>query len=119
MTLLQKQVLFTMLIAHFIEKISASGYAVTFGEAWRSDETAKLNEAEGKGISNSLHRLRLAMDLNLFKNGVLLTSVEDYRPLGEFWESCSDPKGDYVCCWGGRFSKPDADHFSISHQGVK
>jgi delta 1-pyrroline-5-carboxylate dehydrogenase len=116
-TLLQKQILFAMLVSHLIEKATSSGYGLTFGEAWRSDETAKLDAQDGKGIVNSVHRIRLAVDFNLFKNGVLLTSVEDYRPLGEYWESCSDANGAYTCCWGGRFN--DADHFSISHNGVK
>jgi hypothetical protein len=53
--------------------------------------------------------------LNLFKNGVWLTTLNDYKPLGEWWEQQSTSA--VTCCWGGRFH--DADHFSLEHNGVR
>lgn len=91
------------------------GYEVTLGEAWRPDETARIYAERGIGIDNSLHRLRLAKDLNLFKGGKFLTLTEEYREIGELWEAMSTDE--YQCVWGGRFG--DGNHFSISHQGIK
>ena len=69
-------------------------------------------DAAGKGSFRSLHPDRLAVDLNLFKDGVWLTKTEDHRVLGEFWESLG---ADHR--WGGRFG--DGNHYSIEHQGRK
>jgi len=114
MTLGEKQRLFTRLVGKLIEYAYNTGYELTFGDAYRSPEQAKLNAAAGKGIVNSLHCERLAIDLNLFKDGTYKTQTEDYRALGEYWETLGPE-----CCWGGRFSKPDGNHFSIAHGGRK
>jgi hypothetical protein len=112
MTLGEKQRLFTRLIGKLIEYAYGIGYELTFGDAYRSPEQANLNAAAGKGIVNSLHCERLAIDLNLFRNGKYLTDSADYKLLGEYWESLGPD-----CRWGGRFSKPDGNHFSIAHAG--
>lgn len=86
---------------------------LTFGEAYRTPEQARINAGKGTGISNSLHTQRLAVDFNLFINGEYKTRTEDYRALGEFWESIGGS-------WGGRFkSNPDGNHFSLEHNGVR
>ena len=118
MTLREKQSLFVILIGKLIKFASESGCQLTFGEAWRSDETAKANAKSGKGISNSLHRIRLAIDLNLFKNGRFIDSSEGHRKLGEYWKSLGAAYG-VKTCWGGDFKKPDGNHYSIEHEGVK
>lgn len=113
MTLSEKQQLFTALIADLIHWAQSKGYRLTFGEAYRTPEQAALNAKKGSGISNSLHTQRLAVDFNLFINGVYQTQTESYRPLGEYWESLGG-------CWGGRFkSRPDGNHFSLEHNGVR
>lgn len=117
MTLLEKQKHFPVLLSHLINFATNQGYDLTLGEAWRSDETAELYAKAGKGIRNSLHGLRLAIDLNLFRGGVYLTNTEAYLPLGEYWESLS--YNGVECAWGGRFEKADGNHFSIAHNGVR
>lgn len=114
MILEDQQQRFVPLVAKLIEFAYAQGYALTFGEAFRTPEQAQWNAAHGKGIVNSLHCDRLAIDFNLFKDGVLLTDAESYRPLGEYWKTL-DPD----CRWGGDFSKPDADHFSLTWEGIQ
>jgi hypothetical protein len=115
MTLREKQSIFVFLISKLITFAYESGYELTFGECWRSPEEAlRLSNAD-KGIKNSLHTVRLAIDLLLFKNGKYLTKSTDYQVLGEWWERQSTT--DYTCTWGGRFG--DGNHFSISHQGKK
>lgn len=106
--------------ARLIQKAAELGYGVTFGEAWRTPEQAALNakklDAAGKpvGISNSLHMDRLAIDLNLFKDGVYITDDRGHRELGTWWETLSAGHR-----WGGRFRRPDPNHYSISPDGVR
>jgi len=114
MTLSEKQRLFVSLIGQLIIWSYAHEYEFSFGEAVRTPEQAALNAASGKGISNSLHLKRLAIDLNLFINGVYMTNTESYKPIGVYWESLHP-----LCRWGGRFSRPDGNHFSMEHEGVK
>ena len=111
-TLGEKQRRFTRLVGLLIEWAYANGYELTFGDAYRSVEQAKLNAAAGKGIISSLHCERLAIDLNLFRHGTYQQASEAYAPLGAYWESLGTD-----CAWGGRFSKPDGNHFSIKFGG--
>ena len=110
---LELQLTFAKNMAAFIGWIfQQPGYGVTFGEAWRTPEQAALDADKGIGIKNSLHTQRLAVDLNLFIDGELQTTTSAYEDLGIKWESMGG-------CWGGRFAKPDGNHFSMEFQGVK
>lgn len=115
MTLREKQSLFVRLVARLIDKATELGYELTFAEAYRTPEQSYINAQKGTGIANSLHTQRLAIDLNLFKDGVWLPRTEDHRELGEWWEKQSTPE--YECAWGGRFR--DGNHYSIAHNGRK
>lgn len=122
MTLREKQSIFASYVAELIFKAVTTGYEVTLGEAWRSPEEAARLAKLGLGIRNSLHTKRLAIDINLFKNGIYLDKSEDYLTLGEWWESLTATRTDGIeFCWGGRFSgkRVDGNHFSIAHYGVK
>ncbi|HEB4063499.1 TPA: M15 family metallopeptidase [Escherichia coli] len=112
MKLSEKQQLFAVMIAELIHWAQEHGYRLTFGEAYRTPEQAALNAKSGKGIRNSLHTLRLAVDFNLFINGKYQADTDAYRPLGEYWESIGGT-------WGGRFSRADGNHFSLEHNGMK
>jgi len=111
-TLGQKQRRFTRLVGLLIEWAYKQGYELSFGDAYRSPEQAKQNADAGKGIINSLHCERLAIDVNLFIDGVYQTDSAAYEPLGTFWESLGSD-----CAWGGRFRRPDGNHFSVRHGG--
>lgn len=111
-TLSQKQARFAQMVALLIQKASALGYAVTLGEAFRPPEVAQIYAREGRGIADSLHTSRLAIDLNLFRDGKYLSRTESYIELGEWWESQGG-------AWGGRFRKADGNHFSLEHEGKK
>lgn len=115
MTLRQKQTEFAQLVARLIDQAFVLGYEVTLGECWRSKEEAERLYKLGLGIRSSLHTQRLAIDLNLFRDGKYLTKTEDYRPLGEWWERLGDSQ--ITTAWGGHFG--DGNHFSIEHQGRK
>lgn len=114
MSLVDKQNTFTGMVAKLITFAQQKGYKLTFGEAYRTPEQAQLNAKKGSGINNSLHTQRLAVDFNLFDaNGKYLTATSDYKELGEYWESLGGS-------WGGRFkTRPDGNHFSLEHNGVR
>ena len=112
MTLREKQSLFVSLSARFIIWAESQGYQFTYGEAHRTPEQAARNAANGTGIRNSLHSDRLALDLNLFRDGLFLTATEDWKALGEHWESMHA-----LARWGGRFG--DGNHISLTHEGRK
>lgn len=113
MTLREKQSIFANLVAELIFQAQKMGYAVTLGEALRSPEEAARLAKLGTGIKNSLHIDKLAIDINLFKDGKFLDKTEDHLKLGEWWEEQSF--GDIQCKWGGRFK--DGNHYSIAHGG--
>lgn len=111
--LLAKQQLFASLLPRLIDHARELGYEVTLGEAWRPEFTATEYARRHIGIKLSLHRDRLAIDLNLFRAGIYLTDGSDYAALGHWWEQQSATG--YECCWGGHFA--DGNHFSIKHEG--
>jgi hypothetical protein len=114
-TLGEKQRLFARLMGQFISWCFTNGYELTFGEALRTQAQANANAVSGAGISNSLHLLKLAIDLNLFVNGVYQSDSAAYKPLGDHWKLMHP-----LCRWGGDFiSRPDGNHFSLEHEGVR
>jgi hypothetical protein len=115
MTLGQLQRQFLPQVAKLIEWAYANGYELTAGECYRTPEQAALNAQHGTGIANSLHILRLAIDLNLFKDGVYLTDSAAYKPLGDYWKSLTPE-----CCWGGDWTtRVDGNHFSMTWGGIR
>lgn len=110
MRLLEKQSVFAVMVADLISFVHARRYLVSLGEAWRPPETARLYAERGIGIENSLHRQKLAIDLNIFHQDGSALTVEEYLPIGEFWEARGG-------AWGGRFQ--DYGHFSLEHDGVR
>jgi len=99
--------------AHLILWAVNQGYEVTLGDAYRDQRC-------DYGHPTSLHRKRLAIDLNLFRDGRFLRTTEDHKPLGVFWESIGGT-------WGGRFGESfpgasdgeDGNHYSLGHQGMQ
>ena len=113
MTLREKQSKFVLMLSRLIAFAYSRGYELTLGDAYRDDRVHY-------GHPNSLHRIRLAIDLNLFKEGKYLHGTEDHRELGEYWESIGGS-------WGGRFRESpagagngfDGNHYSLEHDGVR
>jgi len=91
------------MIGKLIRFAYQEGYELSFGDAYRDPRCPY-------GHKKSLHRLRLAVDFNLFSDGEYLTETEDHKPLGEYWESMGGT-------WGGRFG--DGNHYSLEHEGMK
>lgn len=135
--LLKAQFRFSEMLPSLLIYAKAQGYQITLGETTRSDEQAELNamgyegrselanfispkwpllaqkilnNGKANGIRESLHCIKLAVDIGLFKKGVYLTQSSDYELLGVYWESIGGT-------WGGRFS--DGNHFSLAFGGKK
>ena len=104
-TLRQKQSRFARMVARLIDQAFAMGYEVTLGDAYRDPRVhGALGEKRSYSSSMSLHKQRLAIDLNLFRDGRYLSSTESHRPLGEWWEAQGGS-------WGGRFD--DGNHYEL------
>lgn len=115
MTLGEKRREFSKMISELVLWCFQNGYEAQYEEIKRTQAQALANAASGAGIAHSLHLLGLAGDISIFKDGQLLESVDDYRPIGEQWKSMHPENA-----WGGDFTtRPDADHFSRSHEGIK
>ena len=111
MKLLEKQQRFTRMFADLLHFAHTRGYEVTLGDAYRDPRLhGGMGVKVGYGSAWSNHKLRLAADLNLFKDGKFLTDTKDHEPLGLYWESIGG-------AWGGRFK--DGNHYSLEHEGRK
>lgn len=103
-TLFQEQIEFTQKVARLIDYIFQQGYQCTFADAYRDPRVhGAFGEKRAYGEANSFHKKRLAVDLNLFKDGKWLTSTKDHEPIGIWWEKQGGT-------WGGRFR--DGNHYS-------
>ena len=107
MTLRQKRVLFTKLIAELTLWIFEQGYEVAYDRDGLTHKTG------------SLHYIGLAHDLILYKDSKWLTDSEEYKFAGEKWKSMHE-----LCRWGGDFDfnhdgkkGDDGNHFSITYEG--
>jgi hypothetical protein len=115
LTLREKQSAFAVLVARLILEAQRLGYQLTFGEAYRSPEEADRLAHAHLGIARSLHTDRLAIDFNLFVDGVYQAQTSAYGELGAWWEAQSTDE--LICAWGGRFARADGNHFAIAHNG--
>jgi len=98
-----KQAKHVRMTALLILYIYERGYTAAWGHAQRCED-CKI------GAVRSLHKSKLAVDIDIFKNNKLLTETKDYEFAGLFWEAMSGT-------WGGRFN--DGRHFSLAHGGMK
>ena len=98
--LLKQQQRLPCMIAKLIMWGEDKGYKFTFGDCARMDRKGHME--------NSLHYSRLAVDLNVFRDGVYLKRTEELKALGEYWESI-----------GGARVPNDGNHFSLAWEGRK
>ena len=111
MTLGQTQRQFARMVPRLIDMAHDLGYEVTLGDAYRDPRVhGAMGVRKSYSHPRSAHKQRLAIDLNLFRDGEYLESTEDHRPLGEWWESQGG-------VWGGQFD--DGNHYSLEYGGIK
>lgn len=109
----QKQELFARLVPRLLDHAHSLGFACRLGDVFRDPRVfGPIGVARGYGHPRSAHKLKLAIDINLFKGGAFLTDTANHTPLGEWWEQ-QHP----LCRWGGRFG--DGNHYSLEHNGVR
>lgn len=106
--LLATQSEFLLDFCSLIKYATDGGFLVTAGELLRPVEMQEVYVKTGRSKTmDSYHLKKLAGDLNFFKNGVYICSVEELKEIGTYWESLN-PKNR----WGGNFSKfKDVPHF--------
>lgn len=113
MSLLAIQQEYAKLVPRLIDKAHELGFSVTLGDAYRDPRVfGPIGTKRGYGHPSSAHKQRLAIDLNLFRDGKFLGETSDHRELGEWWEQ-QHP----LARWGGRFN--DGNHYSFEVDGVK
>lgn len=119
MRLAARRVKFSRLLAKLVLAAGDQGMNVAFDEV-RVFKTrvgldprgVKLPFTDRIHTDKSLHYQGLAADLILWdKDWNYLTDTESYELLGDVWKSY-DPE----CTWGGDFSRPDGNHFSIGER---
>ena len=105
MKLGEKQELFMRLLPRLIDKAHELGFEIRGGDLFRDPRAhGQMNVKQGYGAPNSCHKLKLAIDLNLFKDGAFIQTTEGHRELGEWWEQQHE-----LCRWGFSFcSVPSA-----------
>jgi hypothetical protein len=116
MTLVQRQQLFSYMLADQFGWMKGQGLLWTLGDAWRSTDELlcpycaagvtyqELLKANGRSkVRVSTHNERCAIDLMLWVDGRLSNQGEHYRSAGEHWEALGGR-------WGGRFGIDPADY---------
>lgn len=113
MSLNAKQARFTYKIAQLIvwakEELGVDLIGV---ELFRTKEQAEIYAEQEKGIINSVHRLKLALDMYVYKDGKILWDGLIYKEIGDKWKSM-DPDAR----WGGEMRRRDVYHYSFYHKG--
>jgi hypothetical protein len=101
MSLRQKQSKFALMVAELIQYAYEQGYEITLGHAYRCSDCSV-------GHKKSLHKKRLAIDLNLFKDGAYLTDGTGHYELHFKWSQMG----------GSPPIANDLNHYSIAHDGM-
>jgi len=97
MNLGEKQRAFSKALAQLILYAYEIGYEISMGDVW-----AKTGHKV-----NSNHYIRLAADINLFKDGVYLTDGSGHDKLHDYWDLLGGAK---------RIDK-DLNHYSFEYEG--
>lgn len=95
MTLREQQSFFARCVVRLLLHAEVLGFEYTFGNT-----TAKT------GNPRSNHPKKLAIDINLFRDGKYQRSTKSHKALGNMWESMHP-----LCRWGGRFN--DGNHYEM------
>ena len=103
MSIVQKQQQFAVAISKLILYADSIGLPVTLGDAYRDERLhGKMGEKKGYGAANSCHKLRLAVDVNIIKDGKI-APISDYEKLQKYWRENLG---------GSEMIANDSNHFS-------
>lgn len=113
MKLSEKQCDFTLAIAKLvIYAYETLGIKLTYGDAYRDARVFGVSgQKKGYGSTTSCHKIRLAVDFNLFKDGNYIANLDEgiilYDKLHDKWDELG----------GSRRISNDLNHFSFTHNG--
>ena len=109
MSLLELQQDFAIKLAKLILVAEEIGLPVTFGDAYRDPRLhGDMGTKLGYGAANSCHKIRLAVDLNIIKDGKMAPESV-YHKLHDEWDKLG----------GSKRIDNDLNHFSFSHGGFR
>lgn len=112
-TLSEQQRLFVRLLPRLFDYAHSMGYELTLGDAYRDPRVfGAIGEQKGYGHPKSAHKQRLAIDLNLWKDGNYLTDNDSHAFLGAYWKSLH-----VLNRHGGDFG--DGNHYSQIRDGIR
>jgi hypothetical protein len=104
---------FARLVPRLLDKAHSLGYEITLGDVYRDPRShGELGVFKSYGHPRSAHKQRLAIDINLFKNGVYLDTTADHKVLGDWWKK-QHPQARAGSDFG------DGNHYSLEFEGVK
>lgn len=111
MKLGEKQELFSRMLPLLFLYAQFHGYQIRTGDVFRDPRAfGKMGENRGYGNKNSCHKLKLAVDANLTKDGVYLegdAATAAHQFLHDFWDMLGGaPRISY-----------DLNHYSLEHEG--
>lgn len=96
MGLRQEQSAFAVDTLKLYQFILDNGFEWTYGEALRTQEQQLIYLRTGRSKAiTSQHQKKLAIDLNIFKQGQLC-GASQIAPIGKYWESLNE-----LNRWGG------------------
>lgn len=104
MTLSERQRIFMHNLGKLIIFAYENGIELTGGELWRPVEMQEIYFE--KGLSKTMkgkHLIKLAIDLNVFIDGIYRTDAEAHKPLAEYWKSLH-PENTCGYFWGWDFN---------------
>jgi len=115
MKLSDKQQQFTKAIGQLIDYAYSKGYGLTVGDAYRDSRVhGEMGKKKSYSAAYSVHKVRLAMDFNLFIDGEYIPNGNHpaWVDLSEYWVTLhGDAKSGID--WN------DANHFSFEYGGHK
>ena len=114
MSLNHKQMMFASDVGKLLTYATRTGQPVILAEAFRTAYQAKEYARTGKGIKNSAHCKKLAVDLFRYEDGTIIWRRNAYYDLGKYWKGLRVGN-----VWGGDWKRRDCVHFSRLHKGVK
>ena len=114
MSLGAKQELFSRMIPLLYLFAQFHGYQIRSGDLFRDPRThGEIGQDFGPyGHKNSCHKLKLAIDCNITKDGVYLdgmAAADAHNFLHNFWDLLG----------GAKRIPHDLNHYSISHNGFR
>ena len=120
MSLLAVQIEFTKLVPRLIDQAFELGFDVTLGDAFRDPRVhGEVGVKMGYGHPKSNHKQRLAIDLNLFMNGVFYEGTDTHAGyFGDREARCGDRTQLLVDNYSAAFVAGFGDVLALSQDGT-